>query len=65
MRDPNHLSSALLAHARPAATFARLQDGRTLTYADLIALSDRISAKLLSIGLAPGDRVGRAGGQIR
>lgn len=57
MRDPNHLSSVLLARARPAAVFARLPDGRTLTYADLIALADRISAKLLSVGLAPGDRV--------
>ena len=54
----NHLFDQI--HARmPAmdATFARLADGRTFTYQDVLETSARAANALVALGVKPGDRV--------
>jgi long-chain acyl-CoA synthetase len=45
------------AAARYGKKVALVTDTRTLTYADLDLLSDRVAAALVARKLAPGDRV--------
>ena len=49
------LSTRFLRH--PEATFVHTHDGRTLTYADLDAMTARFAAGLVGIGVRPSDRV--------
>ncbi|MGF1553866.1 MAG: malonyl-CoA synthase [Paracoccaceae bacterium] len=55
----NHLASTLGLGdpARADRPFAALADGRAYTYADVDAVSARFAAALVSLGVAPGDRV--------
>ncbi|MGX1787333.1 malonate--CoA ligase [Bosea sp. NPDC055332] len=41
----------------PTAPFAFLDDGRTYTYADMVAVSARFATALVALGVKPGDRV--------
>ncbi|MEM8623395.1 MAG: malonyl-CoA synthase [Pseudomonadota bacterium] len=55
----NHLAGILgigdtARHARP---FARIEDGRSLSYGDVEAQSARFAAALVGLGVRPGDRV--------
>jgi acyl-CoA synthetase (AMP-forming)/AMP-acid ligase II len=57
-REFGTLADLIAAHAREAGDrSALIQDGRTLTYAALDALMDRIAAALQRDGLAPGEAV--------
>ncbi len=54
----NHLFEALTARiGTPAAPFMELDDGSTVTYADMRARSARLAGTLVSCGVRPGDRV--------
>ncbi|MGF1500808.1 MAG: malonyl-CoA synthase [Paracoccaceae bacterium] len=59
MTTENHLADALgISDAsRFGRAFAELEDGRTLLYGDLAALSGRYGAALRALGVRPGDRV--------
>ncbi|MGE7472827.1 malonate--CoA ligase [Bosea sp. NPDC003192] len=54
----NHLFDLIKARM-PALTapFAFLDDGRTYTYADMVAVSARFANALVALGVKPGDRV--------
>jgi len=45
------------AEANPAKVLFHLQDGRTLTYSQVLHTSRRIATKLIGDGVVPGDRV--------
>jgi malonyl-CoA/methylmalonyl-CoA synthetase len=49
-----HFLQAMPGHEKP---FIRTSSGRTLTYADLIALSGRLAGAYRAAGVVPGDRV--------
>jgi malonyl-CoA/methylmalonyl-CoA synthetase len=53
----NHLFDAIRAAARSGATFIETPEGRSWTYADMLAVSGRIAAALDLLGVRPGDRV--------
>lgn len=54
----NHLFDLVKARMpAPAAPFAILDDGRTYSYADMIAVSARFANALVALGVKPGDRV--------
>ena len=53
----NHLFDGLMANARPEHDFARLPDGRTFTYQDVLDVSARFANLLVERGVKPGDRV--------
>jgi len=59
MQDENLYTrlAARFPNDRAASPFAHLEDGRTLSYADIDDLSGRIAAALVTLGVAPGDRV--------
>lgn len=54
----NHLFDLIKARMpAPTAHFAFLDDGRTYTYADMVAVSARFANALVGLGVKPGDRV--------
>jgi malonyl-CoA/methylmalonyl-CoA synthetase len=54
----NPLYDALFGpHEGKTTPFLHLQDGRTLSHADFLALVDRTANALVALGVAPGDRV--------
>lgn len=54
----NHLFDLIKARMpAPTAPFAFLDDGRTYTYADMVAVSARFANALVGLGVKPGDRV--------
>lgn len=54
----NHLFDLIKARMpAPTAPFAILDDGRTYSYADMVAVSARFANALASLGVKPGDRV--------
>jgi malonyl-CoA/methylmalonyl-CoA synthetase len=54
----NHLFDQILARMpAPEAPFLRAEDGRTITYGDLLARSQEIAQALVALGVVPGDRV--------
>ncbi len=53
----NHLLDGLMANAQPEHVFARLPDGRTYTYQDVVDVSARFANRLVALGVQPGDRV--------
>ncbi len=54
----NPLYDALFApHEGKTTAFLHLQDGRTLSHADFLAMVDRTANALVALGVAPGDRV--------
>ncbi|MEM8759336.1 MAG: malonyl-CoA synthase [Pseudomonadota bacterium] len=55
----NHLAAALCIgdSGRRDRVFARLEDGRKVTYGDLDRLSAQFAAALVDLGVEPGDRV--------
>lgn len=54
----NHLFDLVKARMpAPTAPFAILDDGRTYTYADMLAVSSRFANALVALGVKPGDRV--------
>jgi malonyl-CoA/methylmalonyl-CoA synthetase len=54
----NHLFDLIKARMpAPTAPFAFLDDGRTYTYADMVAVSARFADALVALGVKPGDRV--------
>jgi malonyl-CoA/methylmalonyl-CoA synthetase len=54
----NHLFDLIKARMPgPTAPFAFLDDGRTYTYADMVAVSARFANALVALGVKPGDRV--------
>ena len=53
----NHLFDGLMANASPAHDFARLADGRTFSYQDVVDVSARFASLLVERGVKPGDRV--------
>ena len=54
----NHLFDLIKARMpAPTAPFAFLDDGRTCSYADMVALSARFANALVGLGVKPGDRV--------
>jgi malonyl-CoA/methylmalonyl-CoA synthetase len=54
----NHLFDLIKARMpAPTAPFAFLDDGRTYTYADMVAVSARFANALVARGVKPGDRV--------
>ncbi len=54
----NHLFDLIKARMpAPTAPFAFLDDGRTYTYADMVAVSARFANALVALGVKPGDRV--------
>src|SRR3546814_4393208 len=56
--------SGMIRHHATVAPMAQAVDfgGRSMTYADLDRIADRIAATLAAMGLAPGDRVLRSEG---
>jgi malonyl-CoA/methylmalonyl-CoA synthetase len=61
MRPPpvtNHLFDRFAAaFAHPGRLFVETEDGRRITYADVLALSARMANALVALGVRPGDRV--------
>ncbi|MEI5664600.1 malonyl-CoA synthase [Bosea sp. CCNWLW174] len=54
----NHLFDLIKARMpAPTAPFAFLDDGRTYSYADMVAVSARFANALMALGVKPGDRV--------
>lgn len=54
----NHLFDLIKARMpAPTAPFAFLDDGRTCSYADMVAVSARFANALVALGVKPGDRV--------
>ncbi|WID95936.1 malonyl-CoA synthase [Bosea vestrisii] len=54
----NHLFDLIKARMpAPDAPFAFLDDGRTYSYADMVAVSARFANALVALGVKPGDRV--------
>jgi malonyl-CoA/methylmalonyl-CoA synthetase len=54
----NHLFDLIKARMpAPTAPFAFLDDGRTYSYADMVAVSARFANALAGLGVKPGDRV--------
>lgn len=54
----NHLFDLIAARMpAPQAPFALIDDGRTYTYADMVAVSARFANALVALGVKPGDRV--------
>jgi malonyl-CoA/methylmalonyl-CoA synthetase len=54
----NHLFDLIKARMpAPTAPFAFLDDGRTYSYADMVAVSARFANALVALGVKPGDRV--------
>ncbi|NBN78606.1 AMP-binding protein [Microvirga tunisiensis] len=54
----NHLFDALMAAGAAAdKPFLRLEDGASVTYGGLVALSGQIANALVQLGVRPGDRV--------
>ena len=54
----NHLFDLIKARMpAPTASFAFLDDGRTYSYADMVAVSARFANALVALGVKPGDRV--------
>ncbi len=54
----NHLFDSIAAHiTRPAKTFIETEDGRIVTYGDLVTLSSQIAHGLVAAGVLVGDRV--------
>ncbi|MFC5393252.1 malonate--CoA ligase [Bosea vestrisii] len=54
----NHLFDLIKARMpAPTAPFAFLDDGRTYSYADMVAFSARFANALVALGVKPGDRV--------
>lgn len=53
----NHLFDGLLKNADGERTFARLDDGRSYTYNQVVEVSGRFANMLAERGLQPGDRV--------
>jgi malonyl-CoA/methylmalonyl-CoA synthetase len=54
----NHLFDLIKARMpAPTAPFAILDDGRTYSYADMVAVSARFANALAGLGVKPGDRV--------
>ncbi|MEM6356114.1 MAG: AMP-binding protein, partial [Pseudomonadota bacterium] len=55
----NHLAAALCIGdgGRRDRVFARLEDGRKVTYGDLDRISAQFAAALVKLGVEPGDRV--------
>ncbi|SEK89019.1 malonyl-CoA/methylmalonyl-CoA synthetase [Bosea lupini] len=54
----NHLFDLIKARMpAPTAPFALLDDGRTYSYADMVAVSARFANALMALGVKPGDRV--------
>jgi malonyl-CoA/methylmalonyl-CoA synthetase len=54
----NHLFDLIKARMpAPTAPFAFLDDGRTYSYADMVAVSARFANALVGLGVKPGDRV--------
>ena len=53
----NHLFDAIRAAADPGVTFIETAQGERWTYGDMLAISGRLAATLVSLGVQPGDRV--------
>lgn len=54
----NHLFSEIRANMPDSGkTFLETQDGRRITYGDILTLSARYANALTDLGVGPGDRV--------
>ena len=53
----NHLFDGLMANAQLDHVFARMPDGRSYTYQDVLDVSARFANRLVELGVKPGDRV--------
>ena len=53
----NYLFDGLLGGAKPERIFADLEDGRQISYGDLLEQSGRLANVLTDLGARPGDRI--------